>query len=203
MTKPKPNKPGRGRKSSWGETKLTYLESLEALYRQGTQLFLDEAESYITKTWGFRLLPYSEPVKGVDYTPPDINSFPEEEREDESKHRSDFKTDLRKVVGSADDSKDGFLREMNTFTRNHMSKETPEFLKGLQQQNEDIYNAEMKEYEAEVEWTGTPEGYASAMKNGIGTLAPLSDAVAMVYGGIVTIAVTVPNPKNGKMQTRR
>uniref|UniRef100_A0A0W0F371 Uncharacterized protein n=1 Tax=Moniliophthora roreri TaxID=221103 RepID=A0A0W0F371_MONRR len=101
MTKPKPGNPGRGCDQKWDEgPKSEYLNSLESLWRQKSTLFLDEVEKYFVKTWGYNLPVYDIPDENTDYAPPDINTFPEDQCQEEADRRKDFKADLRKKASN-------------------------------------------------------------------------------------------------------
>ncbi|ESK82236.1 hypothetical protein Moror_8721, partial [Moniliophthora roreri MCA 2997] len=270
MTKLKPGNPGCGCDQKWDEgPKSEYLNSLESLWRQKSTLFLDEVEKYFVKTWGYNLPVYDIPDENTDYAPPDINTFPEDQCQEEADRRKDFKADLRKkasnwayyhwgdksskqkkkvqdknmvvnnclrelgnlnkktpckksvlvryreihytskirdefteywnVVGEAEGSNRNWLHMMNAFTRRKMDKEGPKVIADLQKLNSNQYKAEMTKYEADIKWTSTLEEFA---RDGLEILAPLADATAMVFGGIVTVCITLPRPKDGKIETR-
>ncbi|ESK81381.1 hypothetical protein Moror_3715 [Moniliophthora roreri MCA 2997] len=257
MTKPKPGNPGRGCDQKWDEgPKSEYLNSLESLWRQKSTLFLDEVEKYFVKTWGYNLPVYDIPDENTDYAPPDINTFPEDQCQEEAdlisvkitlltlslqkasnwayycwgdksskqkKKVQDKNTvvnnclrelgNLNKktlkiqdefaeywnVVGEAEGSNRNWLHMMNAFTRRKMDKEGPKVIADLQKLNSNQYKAEMTKYEADIKWTSTLEEFA---RDGLEILAPLADATAMVFGGIVTVCVTLPRPKDGKIETR-
>ncbi|ESK82630.1 hypothetical protein Moror_11222 [Moniliophthora roreri MCA 2997] len=83
-----------------------------------------------------------------------------------------------------------------------MDKEGPKVIANLQKLNSDQYKAEMTKYEADIKWTCTLEEFAEAMKDSLKILAPLADTTAMVFGGIVMVCITLPRPKDGKIETR-
>ncbi|KAK7045512.1 hypothetical protein VNI00_007344 [Paramarasmius palmivorus] len=85
---------------SWPKgKKRVMLEKYEEMFNTNRSAMYNQATDEFIRTWGYKLPPEVAPEPDVDYTPPDINTFPEgAERGKEVKSRSTHRRKVKKKI---------------------------------------------------------------------------------------------------------